>query len=70
LIRAPIFDFPGMITKIDNQIVPHFNNDCRGEEFCLGLVSFRVPAGEHRIEVELKDTRVRKSAIIYPCLEF
>jgi len=60
LIRAPIFDFPGMITKIDNQIVPHFNNDCRGEEFCLGLVSFRVPAGEHRIEVELKDTRVRK----------
>jgi len=60
LIRLPLFDFPGMTTKIDGQVVKHINNDCRGEEFCLGLITFEVPAGEHQIEVELKDTPVRR----------
>ena len=59
LIRAPLFDFPGMTVRIDGKVTPHINNDCRGEEFCLGLITFRVPSGQHEIEVELKDTLVR-----------
>jgi hypothetical protein len=40
--------------------VSHVNNDCRGEDFCLGLITFRVPAGNHKIGVELTDTPVRR----------
>lgn len=60
LIRLPLFDFPGMVTKIDGKKVPHVNNDCRNEEFCLGLITYKVPGGEHKIEVELTDTPVRR----------
>ena len=60
LIRVPLFDFPGMTVKIDKKVVSHINNDCRGEEFCLGLITFNIPSGQHKIEVELKDTPVRR----------
>lgn len=60
LIRLPLFDFPGMVVKIDGKKVPHVNNDCRNEEFCLGLITFPVSAGVHRIEVELTDTPIRR----------
>ena len=60
LIRLPLFDFPGMVTKVDGKVVTHVNNDCRDEEFCLGLITYKVPGGEHKIEVELTDTPVRR----------
>ena len=60
LLRVPLFDFPGMTVKVDGNITPHINNDCRGQEFCLGLITFKVPSGQHKIEVELEDTLVRK----------
>ena len=60
LIRLPLFDFPGMVAKIDGNVVAHVNNNCQGEEFCLGLITFEVPSGEHKIEVELTDTLVRR----------
>jgi hypothetical protein len=60
LIRAPLFDFPGMKVKIDGKIVPHVNNDCRGEKYCLGLITFSVPTGTHKIDIKLYDTPVRK----------
>lgn len=60
LIRVPLFDFPGMEVKIDGKIVPHINNDCRNEKFCYGLITFSVPKGQHKIEIGLKDTPVRK----------
>lgn len=60
LIRLPLFDFPGMKVKIDGKVAVHWNNDCRGEEFCLGLITFNVPIGEHAIEVKLTDTPVRR----------
>jgi hypothetical protein len=59
LIRLPLFDFPGMVTKVDGKIVSHVNNDCRGEDFCLGLITFKVPTGIHSIDVELTNTPVR-----------
>lgn len=70
LIRAPLFDFPGMEVKVDGKITPHINNDCRGQEFCLGLITFNVPAGEHKIEIELKDTPVRRVGNYLTLLSF
>jgi hypothetical protein len=58
-IRLPLFDFPGMVVKVNGEKVDHYNNDCRGHDFCYGLVSFDLPVGEHKIEVELTDTPVR-----------
>lgn len=60
LIRLPLFDFPGMEVKIDGKIVSHINNDCRNETFCLGLIAFSVPSGEHEIETRLTDTPIRR----------
>ena len=59
LIRIPLFDFPGMEVKIDGKVTPHVNNDCRGETFCLGLITFSVPQGSHTIDIRLKDTPIR-----------
>lgn len=60
LIRIPLYDFPGMEVKIDGKITQHINNDCRGETYCLGLITFSVPQGLHKIEAKLTDTPVRK----------
>jgi hypothetical protein len=59
-IRIPLFDFPGMEVKVDGKVVPHINNDCSGERYCLGLITFNLPAGRHSIEARLTDTPVRK----------
>jgi len=58
-IRLPLFDFPGMQVKINGRVVNHYNNDCRGHDFCYGLISFKLPTGEHKIEVGLMNTPVR-----------
>lgn len=60
-IRLPLFDFPGMVVRVDGQKISHYNNDCRGEDFCLGLITFKIPVGKHKIEVELTDTPVRRA---------
>ncbi|KKR80436.1 MAG: hypothetical protein UU73_C0001G0206 [Candidatus Daviesbacteria bacterium GW2011_GWA1_41_61] len=59
LIRLPLYDFPGMEVKVDNQKITHWNNDCRGQEFCLGLITFKIPAGQHILEARLNNTPVR-----------
>lgn len=59
-LRLPLFDFPGMIVKIDGKKIVHNHNDCRNQEFCLGLISFEVPVGKHKIEASLTDTFIRK----------
>lgn len=59
LVRVPLFDFPGMTVTIDEKIVPHINNDCRNQKYCLGLVTFTVPEGKHNIDVRLKNTPIR-----------
>ncbi|MEK7472752.1 MAG: 6-pyruvoyl-tetrahydropterin synthase-related protein [Patescibacteria group bacterium] len=59
-IRIPLYDFPGMQVKVDSKKVEHYNNDCRGQEFCYGLISFKLPEGEYNIEVKLTDTPIRK----------
>lgn len=76
VIRLPLFDFPGMQVKVDNKKVEHYNNDCREQEFCYGLITFKLSKGEYKIETKLTDTPVRKignlitliSIIILICL--
>jgi hypothetical protein len=70
LIRLPLFDFPGMVTKIDGKEAAHWNNDCRKEPFCLGLITFRVPAGRHTIEVKLTNTPIRTAGNCLSLLSF
>lgn len=59
-IRLPLFDFPGMQVKANGQVVKHNHDDCRGEEFCLGLITFKLPEGNYKVEAKLTDTIVRK----------
>ncbi len=70
LLRAPIFDFPGMKVFIDGKVVTHVNDDCRNEEFCLGLVTFPVGIGTHEIIVKLTNTPVRTIGNITSLLSF
>ena len=59
LLRLPLFDFPGMEVSIDGQKVAHVNNDCRGEEYCFGLIAVPVTTGKHFIKAQLKNTPIR-----------
>lgn len=59
LLRVPVFDFPGMQVQVDGQVISHINDDCRNQEFCLGLVTFHVQPGRHEILVRLTNTPVR-----------
>ena len=59
-IRLPLFDFPGMQVKANNEIITHYNDDCRGEDFCYGLITFKLSKGEYQIETKLTDTPIRK----------
>lgn len=58
-IRLPLFDFPGMEVRVNGEKIEHYNNDCRGTDFCYGLISINLPVGEYKIEVELTDTPIR-----------
>lgn len=58
-LRLPLFDFPGMEVKVDNKKVSHYHDDCTGQEYCLGLITFRVEEGRHKIKAQLKDTPIR-----------
>ncbi len=58
-IRLPLFDFPGMAVYLNNQRIDHINNDCTGQSFCLGLITFDASTGSYDFRVELEDTPVR-----------
>ena len=60
IIRAPIFDFPGMVVLSDGKLIEHINNNCQNEEYCLGLVTFSLPKGTHHLEIKLQDTPIRQ----------
>jgi hypothetical protein len=58
-IRLPLFDFPNMQVLANGQTVDHNHNDCRGEEFCLGLITFKLAPGSYTLETKLTNTPVR-----------
>lgn len=70
VVRLPLFDFPGMEVKVDNLKVEHTHTDCRMEEYCLGLITFNVMEGKHKIEARLKDTPVRALGNIITMVSF
>lgn len=59
-IRLPIFDFPGMMLKVNGEKKEYVNNDCRGQDFCYGLITFNLEKGVYDIDVRLTDTPIRK----------
>jgi len=59
ILRAPIFDFPGMKVLVDGKVTNHWNDDCRNQEFCHGLVTFKIEPGRHNILIKLTNTPVR-----------
>ena len=63
-IRLPLFDFPGMEVTIDGKKVAYTHNDCRYEDFCLGLITFNVPQGMHNLKAQLTNTPIRTSGNI------
>lgn len=64
-IRLPLFDFPGMEVRslikggLSYGKIEHRHDDCRGQEFCLGLISFALAPGNYKIEAKLTNTPVR-----------
>lgn len=59
VIRLPLLDFPGMKVYVNNQEVSHWHDDCRGQKYCMGLITFKIPVGSHKIEARLTNTPVR-----------
>ncbi|MBI2018501.1 hypothetical protein HYS96_02230 [Candidatus Daviesbacteria bacterium] len=70
VIRLPLFDFPGMRVTVDGKVVGHKNDDCRGEEYCLGLITFDLPQGSHLIKAQLMDTQIRSIGNIITLTSF
>lgn len=59
VLRLPLFDFPGMEVLVDGKKAHHFNNDCRGQEYCFGLITFPIYSGKHVVQAKLQDTPIR-----------
>lgn len=59
LIRLPLFDFPGMAVYMNGNKINHWHDDCRNQEYCLGLITFKLPAGKHNVKAVLENTPIR-----------
>lgn len=59
IVRLPLFDFPGMKVSLNNVVIDHYHDDCRGQEFCLGLITFKVRPGNYDFKVQLTNTPIR-----------
>jgi hypothetical protein len=59
VIRLPLFEFPGMTVYLNNKIIPHVNNNCTNEPFCMGLITFNATAGNYIFKVKLENTPIR-----------
>ena len=55
---------------LNGKVINHVNDDCRGEDYCFGLISFTIPQGQHMIKVQLKDTSVRTIGNIITLVSF
>lgn len=55
LIEAPITYFPGWEVRVDGKVA------VQSLPSKMGLVRFALPAGEHRVQIEFKDTPIRSA---------
>jgi len=58
-IRLPLFDFPGMTVYLNDKKIEHTHDDCSGEKFCHGLITFDAEKGKYSFKVKLENTPVR-----------
>ena len=58
-VRLPLFDFPGMKVTANGEAVKHYHDDCRGQTYCLGLITFKLTKGSYDVEARLTDTPIR-----------
>ena len=58
-IRLPLFDFPGMRVTANAKVINHYHDDCRGQTYCLGLITFKLGKGSYNFEARLTDTPIR-----------
>lgn len=58
-LRLPLFDFPGMITTLNGQVVAHRHDLCQNEDYCFGLISLSVPQGRFDLRANLANTLPR-----------
>lgn len=70
VIRLPLFDFPGMEVTLGQTIVEHNHDDCRNQKYCLGLITFKIPKGQHIFKAKLTDTPVRSIGNIITIVTF
>ena len=70
VIRLQLIDFPGLQVKLNGKEHDFVNNDCRGQEYCFGLVTIKAPAGEYIIEAGVKNTLVRTLSNIFSLFSF
>lgn len=63
-VRLPLFDFPGMEVTVNQKKINHWHNDCRKQEYCLGLITFKVKEGRHILKTKLGDTPIRTAGNI------
>jgi hypothetical protein len=60
VVRLPLFDFPGMKVTANGRVIDHYHDDCRGQTFCLGLITFKLDKGSYEFEARLTNTPVRE----------
>jgi hypothetical protein len=63
-LRLPLYDFPGMQARVNNQIVSIDNHNE------LGLITIDSPPGSSQIEAKLTDTPIRKTGNIISLLSW
>ncbi len=63
-VRLPLFDFPGMIVTLNDNVIPHYHDDCTNQPFCLGLITFSIPTGSYKFEARLTNTLIRTTGNI------
>jgi uncharacterized membrane protein YfhO len=53
IVTLSLFDFPGWVVKVDGKkvVIDHHNE--------VGLITFKVPKGEHQIYAKLTNSPVR-----------
>ena len=62
VIKVNIYDFPGWVVKVNNKQVPKSSNNK------LKLITFNLDNGVSKVDIEFKNTPIRKASNIITLL--
>ncbi len=68
LVRFPLYDFYGMKLWVDGVERAFWHNECRGEDFCFGLMTTELTEGTHRVKIGMTITPDRQAGNIITLL--